>query len=574
MEKQVTAAVKPKRVWRMWLVMLAVLGLLIAGLVGMGEQPGSFLAQPVAELNRAAKSLWATITGGPDSADRTGRTGSSRFGDPTRQLGGASPGGNAGAVQGLAQGALYPATPGQAGPDKPLSISGSVLDDLGRLLPGITVSARRVSGGAAVPTQLSAMTTLTQASDDAGMFKFSPIDPGEYELAVAGSAAYGPAHARVRSGTATAELRLQRLRSVRITGTVSSNRGAPLADVRVRVIGGGASATSNRNGNYAVVAKLDKASQVPVLRFAAQGYRELQKRAEGALAPAAKEVQLDVQLESIGTHAPFSGRVTDTRGIPVSGASAWLSSSAPKSYHRARSNSQGTFAFDDVEIGYAYRLGIDAPGYSSVVSEPFVIGAAGEKRNVVLQSKAYATLSGRVVTSQGQPMPALNAWVRNSQGGSDPPRSIVTDGQGQFTADRVPTGDLTLETHSQPQLQASGIVVKPGQAAQVVVPLDWGNLWLMGRVVDQRGANVPNARATLLWSAQLGGLRSSSRRTASTDNEGYFAFANLGPGEHVLSVQAPGFAAASSRHDPRQATQELRIILSGQAQGHSGSSAH
>lgn len=568
MEKQSGSEGKagPKR--RRWKLALALLGLLVAGAVGFGARDGGILSGPVAELGRAAQALWAQIASATGTGDRAA---GSVPGDP-ESTSATTPGSSASlANQGLVGGTLYPAGPGLAGPEPVLSISGSVLDDMGKLLPGITVSARRVSGGAPVQGQASALTALTKVSDELGMFKFSPIDPGEYELAAAGSAAYGPAHTRVRSGTSSAELRLQRLRSVRISGIVSSAGKQPLADVRVRLIGGGATTTSSRSGAYALLARIEKAGQVPVLRFEHQGYRDLQKRVEAALAPNAKEVQVDVQMESAGTRAPFSGRVTDSNGTPVAGASLWLSSSSPKSFHSVSSNRQGAYAFNDVEIGFAYRLGVDAGGYASQVSDPFDVGPAGEKRDIVLKPKAYSSLAGQVVTSQGLPMPALNLWLRATDGGSDPPRSFITDASGQFALDRVPVGTLMLETHSQPQLQASGIVLKAGLASRVVVPLDWGKLWLMGRVVDSRGANVPNARATLQWSAQVGGLLSSSRRTASTDHEGYFNFANLGPGEHVLSMQAPGFTTSTSRHDPRQATQELRITLSSLAKDAAGS---
>src|SRR5262245_48687479 len=58
---------------------------------------------------------------------------------------------------------------------------------------------------------------------------------------------------------------------------------------------------------------------------------------------------------------------------------------------------------------------------------------------------------------------------------------------------------------------------------------------VVGRVTDGTGASVPRTRITVLNNG------TNEARTATTDNDGGFAIAQLSPGEYVLSAEHEGF---------------------------------
>jgi cytoskeletal protein RodZ len=88
-----------------------------------------------------------------------------------------------------------------------LMISGTVLDDVGQLVPGATVEARYsdipADDAATSPTSSQQLIRLT---DNLGGFEFGNLDEGEYELTVTKGEEYGKGYQRVRAGMANAEV--------------------------------------------------------------------------------------------------------------------------------------------------------------------------------------------------------------------------------------------------------------------------------------------------------------------------------------------------------------------------------
>jgi hypothetical protein len=65
----------------------------------------------------------------------------------------------------------------------------------------------------------------------------------------------------------------------------------------------------------------------------------------------------------------------------------------------------------------------------------------------------------------------------------------------------------------------------------------------------------------LQWIEQKSELRSSSRREIGSDVAGNFVFSNLGADEHVLTVEAPGFASIQRQYTPGQDSGNVEIVL-------------
>jgi hypothetical protein len=80
-------------------------------------------------------------------------------------------------------------------------------------------------------------------------------------------------------------------------------------------------------------------------------------------------------------------------------------------------------------------------------------------------------------------------------------------------------------------------------------------------VVNDQGYPVAVSNISLTWSHDQGGIRSTSRRTTSADDQGNFRFTQLGPGRHRLSINAKEYKAVSLYHDVAQQGSELEVKL-------------
>jgi protocatechuate 3,4-dioxygenase beta subunit len=446
-----------------------------------------------------------------------------------------------------------------------LAISGAVLDDSGALLPGIPVIARptRRPGTHQDATQTSSG-ELRQQTDQLGSFTFDDLAEGEYELAVAESAQYHPAKLRVRAGVANAELMLQRIRSVRVYGQVTDDVGNPLEGVRVRALGGNLRVHSDVSGGYEIQTGPSKAGQPPVLDFSMKGYRDSRQRVEGALGSEVAEVQLDVELEweSKASKVAVSGQVYGPTGEPVGGARVWLNSSEFHAYEKTTSGALGEYRFTGVETGDAYTLGVEPQDeYAAFKSDLFSVGPDDLYYDVRLDAAGFSNLSGTVTDLGGAPLGDFTLWIRSMNMGGHPLIPVRTDGAGGFRLERIPAGAVKLESRSQPWLEVTGIVLKPGESRHVEVPLDWGQNWLLGQVVDGQGEPVSGANVVLRWSQNYLDVSSKSRREVMSDQGGYFALSNLDGQDYTLTVQATGFESYRVQYRLGQSEEEVRITL-------------
>ena len=446
-----------------------------------------------------------------------------------------------------------------------LAISGAVLDDSGMLLPDISVTARPTRRP--VKDQNATQTStgqLRQQTDRLGSFTFDDLAQGEYELAVAESEQYHPAKLRVRAGVANAELMLQRIRSVRVYGLITDDVGNPLEGVQVRVLGSNLQVHSDVSGGYEIQTSPSKAGQVPILDFSMKDYLDSRQRAEGALDSKVVEVQLNVELkwESKASKVAVSGQITGPAGEPVDGARVWLSSSEFHAYKKTRSDALGEYQFESVNVGDAYTLGVEPRDeYTAFKSGLLSVGPGDLEFDVGLDATEFSNLSGTVTDLDGAPLGGFSLWARSMDMGRHPLIPVHTDNAGQFRLERIPSGAIKLESRSQPWLKATGIVLKPGESRQVEVPLDWGQDWLLGQVVDDQGDPVSRAQVILRWSRNYLDVSSESRREVMSDQEGFFALSNLDAQDYTLTVQASGYISSRVQFRRDQSEEEVRVTL-------------
>ncbi len=445
--------------------------------------------------------------------------------------------------------------------DKTLeSIGGTVFDESGDVVAGIQVSL------IALDTQTNSQSGRSARSDRLGMFRFDRLDPGEYEVRALGGERYHSLSQRVRAGVGSLEIHLQSKGEFIVAGRVTDESGQPIADSRVRALGGRVETRSAQDGSYRTVVERRQASQAPVLVFSHPQFREHRAALVGSSAQGQSSVlQLDVTLKARTSTVRLEGLVSGPFNEEVSGVTVWLNSSRPGSFRRTVTDSFGIYAFERVESNGSYQIGVDG-NRDYAPSDPrwISIGSHDKILDLRLRRRSAGELHGTLVNPEGSVLPSFTVRVKSSGAVDRYPLDLTSDAFGGFWIREIEAGDLLFMTTSLPRLEARGAVLEAGTNRYVEVVLDWGEYWLFGRVVDARGRPVPGARVTAQWGMQFGDVFSQSQRETRTDLEGHFAFSNLAARDYTLTVRAEGHPHARVFHSLVGGTdREVLITLAG-----------
>jgi hypothetical protein len=164
-----------------------------------------------------------------------------------------------------------------------------------------------------------------------------------------------------------------------------------------------------------------------------------------------------------------------------------------------------------------------------------------------------------MVDVEGDPLPGFRLWLVGASARSAVP--VSGDERGYFELDDAPSGSLSFDTRTSPRLRVSGLTLREGGDAEVLLVLDSGEQEMAGKVLDDRGDPVTGAPVSLSWSQASGGLQSTSQRATATDPSGSFRFSHLGPGEHLIEVRAAGYRIVREYHDADRYAAELEVRL-------------
>lgn len=427
------------------------------------------------------------------------------------------------------------------------SIQGWVLDDAGMPLPDIEISAMP----AAAENAGNASGMHRTMSDELGFYAFDGLADSEYRLIVRESEKFRAGALRARAGSDAANIHLQRKDEIRVTGRVHDD-GEPLAEVQVRPLGNQHRARSDAAGEFEIALERQKVGTLPVLEFSLAGFRTARERVPPPTPDARSPIILNIELEPLGELVTFLGTVQDNRGEPVAGSRVLLSSQTRNFHRRVTTGPYGTFSFDAIESGGGYRVAVEPANfeYRRFISESMLIDAANNALDIVLEDGGLASLSGTITTPGGRPLQDFVLWVRNTESSGRASVAIRTDARGRFEPVRINAGPIKLESRSIPRLETTGIALSAGESRHVEVAVDWGEKWLLGRVVDEQGQPVARASVSAHWTQNFGDGRSLSSRQARSDLAGYFSFSNLGGRQYRLTCSAPGFAATQINAAP------------------------
>jgi len=448
-------------------------------------------------------------------------------------------------------------------------IGGHVQDEEGNPQSNIEVLAKWIGNADGAPLLVDMARENVQSifSDFGGTFLFDNLEDGEYRVRLAPIAGIAPAETRVRAGTLNVNLVLVALRDVRVYGTVNSTVGAPIKDVHIVAAPTARSTRSESRGEYELDISWQGNDVVYTILFQHEGFRQQRIRISPTdLDNMTGGFQLNVSLEPLKRLTTVAGRLTDTKGGPVSGEILSIVTPQLRTRYRAQSDPYGNFLFEEVEPGKDHQLRIrPASRYKNKDINPLVVPDVGLNLDVVLELINEGELSGWMIDLNGQPIPGFSLTLRSNMATARSV-SVVSDQQGFFSVEDFPVGGALLRTHSYPVLMVQGIHVSAESEDPITVILDTGRHVLLGRVLDEFGEPVAASSITLNWEFIDNGLLNSSARKTTTDQNGNFVFTGLGPDLHVMEISAAGFSTVVQTIDVGADPNEIVVELQEEAQ--------
>jgi protocatechuate 3,4-dioxygenase beta subunit len=166
------------------------------------------------------------------------------------------------------------------------------------------------------------------------------------------------------------------------------------------------------------------------------------------------------------------------------------------------------------------------------------------------------TIAGLVKDAQGRPVDGAVVAIIRQRGrdelpsfGRPTPRTTSTSGGGRFQLSEVLPGDygVTATAPEGSPARQSKVAVASGKTTQVTLTLGTGGALFTGEVQDVGGGPIAGARAMF---RQFGfAFRPGEEPPVfqvSANDQGVFKI-RLGPGDHDLTVRAPGYAPARDR---------------------------
>lgn len=251
----------------------------------------------------------------------------------------------------------------------------------------------------------------------------------------------------------------------------------------------------------------------------------------------------------------------------------------------ATSDEEGRFTIPGVPPGEGFE--ITATGGSFAVSHATGIAVvAGADTRVRLQTRAGATITGRVLASRadGDPLPLVDAHLgavprglRNLRCAEEvlTATHCVTRADGTYTMSNVPPGDVDVVAIERTHLPAIGarLSLADGIAAQAPdIVLDPGAM-ITGRVVDARGNPVPGVELkfdlvdwkNFQFDFSIAPMMAAAVKgfdLPKTDADGRFLAGPIaGDAPYEVSFSKAGYVDAELKHDPKIATEEVVVKM-------------
>jgi uncharacterized GH25 family protein len=407
-------------------------------------------------------------------------------------------------------------------------------------------------------------------SEADGGFAFDHLVGRPYTLVARAKAGIaGPVTARLTATSAPVELHLRP--GAKVTVAVVATDGKPVDGATVELRGDDLQRAKTKNGSAAFAPVVPGGYQVAA--WTEHTARSLQWLTVGAGETQAKLV--------LAAGAAVSGKVVDDHGNAVAGArvtfhgaSDWSQQADPK-LDAVTTTSDGSFRFPAVAAG-SFRFAAAHPSFAPGQSPLVTLDGKTERAGIVIELAAGATVRGRVIDAQKQPV--VGARVRigvASRRGMifEPPRQAYSDGAGAFEVKGLSKRELAaVAMHETGSSQTRPVDATRGDVSDVELVIDVTGA-IAGIVVDPQGNPVEGVQVSA-------GPNFRDQRAVSdftqwrlrgfpqelTDGAGKFTLTGLAPGSYQVTAMR-AHAASRGRRGATEGvvaetgTKDLKIVL-------------
>lgn len=384
---------------------------------------------------------------------------------------------------------------------------------------------------------------------------------GPSSATLSGSAASVITARQARNGTTGSRL-------IEIFGRVVDRNQQPIEDVLITEERYFFSTRSDAGGNYRLLIDMPR-HRFPTLHFLRHGFSGKRVRPDKKQLHQKPVLELDLELEDNPGSVRLSGWVGNEAGVALEGVRVDLTAletdSGNNFFLTVFTDASGHFNLEGVRAGEKYRLSISpAPEYQGYRDNELVVSTNPAPINIVLNSLKLVDIDGMILNHESAPVPDFEFQISNLITGSHS-RKIVSDASGFFSLREFPLGTVSLTTNLSSQgaeyFRISGLTLTDNEYRNLILIVDKGSHYLSGWVSDTNGIMVVKAMVTLEARTQDGPTESLSYRSQSTDPSGRFAFADVGGGEHRLSVYANGFDKQELLHQFNAQSDEIQVKL-------------
>jgi PKD repeat protein/protocatechuate 3,4-dioxygenase beta subunit len=438
-------------------------------------------------------------------------------------------------------------------------MSGRVTDDTGAALGGVTVAVQPLGPGTYGSAVTATDGTYAVGGLGTGSYRVQFSDPTGARLSEFWNDAVDPSAASfvsVTGGAITPDIDASLTTASTVSGRVTDAAGQPLAGawVFIQSISGSASsgAVTGADGRY--VARGLRAGTYRVQFSHSSGGFASEYWNDQTDWSAASPVLVGIASDtpnvdaSLATGGSVSGRVTDTAGNPVSGASVSILSASGVGLGFATSGTDGRYVISGLGAGsYRVQFSHTAGGYLSEywndqssleAASPVEVVAGVETSNVDASLSSAGGISGRVTDAAGAPLSGV--WVAaNAISGSGAAGFATTGTDGTYAITALPAGSYRVEFSDSTALhtteywndqysygQATPVAVTAGAITSGVdAALSVGGS-LSGRVTDAVGTPLSG-----VW-VSAESLSGGPSGSATTGADGRYVVQGLRPGAH------------------------------------------
>ena|GEM_PF-549379 len=315
------------------------------------------------------------------------------------------------------------------------------------------------------------------------------------------------------------------------------------------------SATTDENGSYSFRAAPGRAM---VYTSAPKGYDDVgQVKKYVDVVEGETVSNADFQFQKSYT-LTLTGTVLSFEGEPVAGAV--ITGRIERFERYGMSDKDGKFTITGLRPGQKFSVRaeqgeLQLRGYADLEAQP------GAEVEILVERYETTSVSGRVVSQQGEPIPSANIdlmrWDREMQRGTGTSAGMANS-SGEYRIMGLIVGDeYRVSAKAEGYREAGTEMFTPTEdmapLPDIVLP-PTGSFFLEGTVTDTNGDPVARARVT------PSSVRSIEEGMARTDENGHYRLDNLAFAVEVeISIDHPDYGHSRFQYVPTNQTQDFVI---------------